>query len=134
MVDVVCISFEEGMARKISALMEAEAEYAAGRYYFQTKRILKGKEQPLCSLEVVQLPHAGGEADNDASVYLLAEEISAFTMALWRHPIPFPTNFSQIQTVAHGLTCIQLTTTEPPEDFAKRLSQALKQLNGQAAS
>lgn len=130
---MVCISFEEAMVKKIGLWMGADGEFLEGHYRFQTKRILQGTERLFCSLEIAPLAKSG-EAANQASVYLLTDEISAFSTALWRHPIPFPTNFSQVQTTAHGLTCIQLTTTEPPEDFAKRLSQALKQLTGQAAS
>ncbi|CEG22863.1 hypothetical protein BN1080_01798 [Planococcus massiliensis] len=133
---MVCISFEEAIVQKIGLWLETEGEFLAGRYRFQTKRTLQGKEQLLCSLEIAPLDKLSKDAQaaNQASVYLLPDELSAFSTALWRHPIPFPTNFSQVQTAAQGLTCIQLTTTEPPEDFAKRLSQALKQLNGQAAS
>lgn len=134
---MVCTSLEEAIVQKISLLMEAEAEFAAGRYRFQAKRIIQGREWLLCSLEVDPLPVSSRErraAANQASIYLLPEEMPAFSTALWRYPIPFPTNFSQAQTAVQGMLCIQLKTTEPPEDFAKRLSQALKQLNSQAAS
>lgn len=133
MVKVVGISPVETVAESIGLLLDAKIELASGSYHFIKNRIVHNKELILCSMDVTFLAETPEEEKmtaNKAKVFLLPEEIPCFSLALWQHPIPFPTNISQVQTVDHGITCIQLETKEPPEDFAKRLSSALKAIAG----
>lgn len=131
MVKVVGISPEEMVAGNIELLLDAKSEVAAGgRYHFIKNRIIQGKELTFCSMDVTFLAEVHPEENrtaNKAKIFLLPKELPCFSIALWQHPIPFPTNISQVQTVGHhGMTCLQLETVEPLENFVKRLSGALK--------
>ena len=65
---------------------------------------------------------------NEAEVFLLPEELPVFTRALIQHPIFFPISYSQKMSMERGMHCIRLTSEEPFEDFAERLSGALSRL------
>ncbi|TWT25955.1 hypothetical protein [Planomicrobium sp. CPCC 101110] len=116
-------------AEKISFLLDAEIERTDGLWQIRKQRLVKNSENTFCmmnfSVEVGPFDE-NGIAVNKASVFLLPEELPHFTSALWRHPISFPTNFSQSQTVEQHLYCLHLESKEPPEDFVERLAGALQ--------
>lgn len=68
------------------------------------------------------------EAVNEAEIFLLPKELPVFTEALIRHPILLPISFSQHLSMERGIYCIRLKSLEPYEDFAARLSAALRKL------
>lgn len=68
------------------------------------------------------------EAVNEAEIFLLPKELPVFTEALIRHPILLPISFSQQLSMERGIYCIRLKSQEAYEDFAARLSAALRKL------
>lgn len=121
----------DSVAEKISFILDAESEMVSGTYQFRKKRKLKNSERTFCFMKfdiASESYKESGIALNNARVFLLPDEAPRFTLALLQHPISFPTNFSQFQTINHGVCCIQLESQEAPEQFAERLGAALKLL------
>lgn len=116
----------------IGKLFAADVDMCANVLRFKKKRTVKVQKSPdiLVSLSLelsasFKLISDGRRAVNEAEVFLLAEEIPVLTQALVQHPILFPISYSQQLFMKHGMYCIRLTSQEPPEDFAERLSEAL---------
>jgi len=119
----------ESVAERISYLLDAHIEAAADAFQFRKKRLVKNSVSTFCLMDVKLLVESfedDGVASNKARIFLLPEELPLFTLALIQHPIPFPTNFSQCQTRNHGMYCVEMESQEAPENFAVRLSDALK--------
>ncbi|MDN7240760.1 hypothetical protein QWY14_03115 [Planococcus sp. N028] len=132
LIKVVDTASLELVAEKIGYLLDVEVESAADGFQFRKKRFVKNLESTFCLVGVSPLTESfeeNGMAINKASVFLLPEEMPLFMLALIQHPIPFPSNFSQRQTRTHGMYCIRLESLEVPENFAERLSDALKQIH-----
>lgn len=70
-----------------------------------------------------------GTATNEADIFLLPEEVPAFTAVLQQFPIALPTEFEQRIDSNPNIVCLHLTTEEPPEIFAARLAAALRQID-----
>lgn len=72
--------------------------------------------------------NGGQKTVNEAEIYLLSEELPIFTQALITHPILLPTSYAQHLSMERGMYCVRLNSTEPFDDFAARLSDALNRL------
>ncbi|MGO1060153.1 hypothetical protein ACTL32_13545 [Planococcus sp. FY231025] len=125
----------ESMEESISKLMDAELEFHSGKWRFQKKRQTPAVEKLSIHLDTMLdlLVSFGpfkqdGEAVNQAEIFLLPEELPIFTLALLRHPILFPSSYSQQLSMERGLYCLRIKSVEAPEGFARRLSESLRML------
>ncbi|ANU10910.1 hypothetical protein A1A1_17595 [Planococcus antarcticus DSM 14505] len=123
-------------AEKVSRFLGAKMELHEGFWQLVNKRTIKTHDgSNLCVSWSLDLSVSfretgdGHEAMNKAEVFLLPEELPIFTDALLQHPILFPSSYSQQLSTERGMYCIRLTSQEPPEDFAKRLSEAVYALS-----
>lgn len=119
-------------AEKVSEILDAEMELHEGFWQVLKKRTIKAQKSfDMCvswslDLSVSFKPSRHHQlAINKAEVFLLPEELALFTGALIQHPILLPSSYSQRLSTERGMHCIRLTSKEPPENFAKRLSEAL---------
>ncbi|WP_441341973.1 hypothetical protein [Planococcus sp. FY231025] len=135
MIAVVGTEARESMEESISKLMDAELEFHSGKWRFQKKRQTPAVEKLSIHLDTMLdlLVSFGpfkqdGEAVNQAEIFLLPEELPIFTLALLRHPILFPSSYSQQLSMERGLYCLRIKSVEAPEGFARRLSESLRML------
>ena len=119
-------------AEKVSGFTGTEVEVNTEFWQLKKKRMIEvHKGRDLCvgwSLDLsvsFKIFRDGREAVNEAEVFLLPEELPIFTQGLIRHPILFPTSYSQHLSKERGMYCIRLKSQEPFEDFAERLSETL---------
>ncbi|WP_237150226.1 hypothetical protein [Planococcus kocurii] len=119
-------------AEKVGEILGAEMELHEGFWQVIKKRTIKAHTSfDMCvswslELSVSFKPSTHNQlAINKAEVFLLPEELASFTGAPIQHPIHFPSSFSQRLSTERGMHCIRLASKEPPEDFAKRLTEAL---------
>lgn len=122
-------------AEKTIKFMGTEVDLNTEFWQLKKKRSVKSRKSPaMCikwSLDVTvsfKLHGDGRKTVNEAEVFLLPEESPIFTRTLIEHPILLPISYSQQLSIGHGLHCIRLTSEEPFEDFAGRLSEALNAL------
>lgn len=120
---------------KVIEFMGTEVELNAEFGLFQKKRMIEVRKSPeMCdclSLDLTVSFRAfrdGRETVNEAEVFLLPEELPPFIQAFIQHPILLPTNYSQHLSIERGMYCIRLTSEEPFEDFADRLSETLSRI------
>lgn len=120
------------IAENLSRIMGGEVEQSEKSLQLKKKRKIKARQSPdmfiSWSLDMIVSYKLQGTV-NEAEVFLLPEELPVFTQALIQHPILFPTSFSQHLSMERGMYCIRLKSQEPAEDFAKRLSEALSELD-----
>lgn len=119
-------------AEKTINFMGTEVDMDTEFWQLKKKRTIKSqKSSGVCvswSLDLTvsfRLLHDGRKTVNEAEVFLLPEELPIFTRALIQHPILLPISYSQQLSIERGMHCIRLTSQEPFEDFAGRLSEAL---------
>lgn len=122
-------------AETLGKIMDAEVKMDSDRCLIQKKRTAEAqKSSQVCvrwslDLSLTISPFTdSGEAINEAEVFLLPEELPIFTLSLLQHHILFPINYSQQVSMERGMYCIRITSKETPEDFAERLSDALRAL------
>lgn len=115
--------------------MNAEVDVNAESWHFTKKRRIKARKRhgsksgkPLDLSISFHRTEAKEMVVNEAGIYLYPDELPIFTEALIRHPILFPTNYSQQVSREHGIYCMRIKSLEPFEAFARRLSEALAQL------
>lgn len=120
---------------KVIGIIAAEAEPSSEFELLIEKRMFKisgfGENRHGGTTDIsvpLRLFHDGREGDNEAIVFLLAEELPVFIQALIDHPILLPTSYSQQVSMERGMSCLQLKTREPFEDFKARLFKALTKL------
>lgn len=125
----------ETTAKKVGRLLNAEIETCGEKTIFKRKRtleILATNNRFSCTLDL-DISFEGlkedGFAFNKAEVFLLPEELPAFTFALSEYRIPFPTAYRQWQNVNPQIISVCIESTEPPEHFAERLSAALNTID-----
>lgn len=122
------------VAQKAGYLLQAEFEQQGEKTIFKRQRtleILAENNRFSCTLELdISFEHLreDGSAFNKAEIFLLPEEFPAFMFALSEHRIPFPTVYRQWQEVNPHIIRLCIESTEPPVDFAERLSTALNVL------
>lgn len=122
-------------AEKTVKFMGTEVAMDTEFWQLKKKRTVKSRKSPgMCvkwSLDVTvsfKLLGDGEKSVNEAEVFLLPEELPMFTRTLIEHPILLPISYSQQLSMERGMHCIRLTSEEPFEDFAGRLSEALNAL------
>lgn len=124
----------EAAAEKAGQLLNAEIEQLGGKVCFKRQRRLEIKTESkcfICTLDLdISFEHfqEDGFAFNQAEIFLLPEEVPVFTHALSEHLIPFPTEYRQWTILNPNIASVYLEATEPPADFASRLSAALQVL------
>lgn len=124
----------ESVMEKVRLLYHADVECHADICSIHKKRTLVISEIP-CSFHF-EIDHdisfrnlgENGTAFNQAEIYLYPEEYPAFVCALKNHSIPFPADYRQWQIVNPHIMSVCIEASEPPEDFAQRLSAALEVL------
>lgn len=125
----------EAAAEKAGQLLNAEIELQAGKICFKKQRRLEIQTDSNCFICTLDLDISferfqdDGFAFNQAEIFLLPGEVSAFAFALSEHPIPFPTEYHQWTTLNPHIASVCLESMESPTDFAERLSFALKVLD-----
>ena len=129
---MVCIT---EVAEKVSLLLKTDFELTAGECLVKKKRMIEiyaGKNRFHCMLDLDISFNAfeqNGFASNKAEIYLLPEELPAFTFTLKEYIIPLPLNTEQRLTANPNIICFQIVCKEPPEHFAERLSAAFQVIN-----
>lgn len=124
----------ETTAEKAGRLLKAEVEQQGEKILLKRQRtleILAENNRFSCTLDLdISFEHLrkDGSACNKAEIFLLPEEFPAFTFALSEHRIPFPTAYRQWQEANPSIIRVCMESTEPPEEFAERLSTALNVL------
>lgn len=118
--------------KKANDFFGGEMVFMEGVWQLTKKRTIRVEKRPdvyvSWSLDLNVLSRLSSderEAFNQAEVFLLHEELPIFTKALIRHPISFPTSYSQQLSMERGMYCLRLASQEPFEDFVERLSRAL---------
>lgn len=125
----------EKVAEKVGALLKAETKLENKTCQILKKRTLEIYTQNtnyICSLELdisFCRPQEDGTAINKAEIFLLPEELPAFSYTLKKHLIPFPTDFSQKIVSNPYMLSVSLNSKEPPACFAERLSIALEAIS-----
>ncbi|WP_233569691.1 hypothetical protein [Planomicrobium sp. Y74] len=119
-------------AEKVGLLLNAEIEIEPGKCIVKKKRTIDIHADNLffpCILDMdisFEDFRNNGFAVNRAEIFLLPEELPAFTIALNENQIPFPTDYQQWQVTNPNIVSIWIKSIEPPEHFAERLSIALR--------
>ncbi|MGI2328251.1 DUF1259 domain-containing protein [Planococcus sp. YIM B11945] len=130
----------EASAEKVGMHMKSEIELLGGECFVKKQRSLiihAGTSRFTCTLDLdisFSKYKEDGMAVNKAKIYLLPEELPAFTYNLIESEVPLPIDYHQHLTANPNIICFCMETKEPPENFAKRLSTALAildQLSGQ---
>ena len=121
-----------GTAEAVSKILGGDLACQDGIYQLRNKRSVNIKNSPILDISLsldldvsFSLSEEGPDGSNEARVFLVPEELTAFTQTLVAHPFFFPTSYSQHLTMERGMYCIRLTSQEPPEVFAERLAAAL---------
>lgn len=121
-------------AERVGELLGADAEISTEALQFKKKRTIKEQKSSkvhVCwSLDILVTIKSSDSEETviEAEIFLLPEELPAFTGALYQHPVLIPTNFSQHVSMERGMYCVRLKSQEDPEDFAQRLSDTLRRL------
>lgn len=119
------------LAKRVSMLMNAEVELQAGECLVKRKRtitIVSHDKKFSCTLDhdiSFKNLQENGDALNQAEIFLLPSELDSFINALHQYPIPLPTTYQHRVDTNPDIICVYLSSEEPPEDFAMRLSTAL---------
>lgn len=135
MVQVVETDLLVVKAETIGNIMDAEVAVGLGKCQIEKKRMVEAqKSKKVCvrwsldlSVSFSELTESG-LALNEAEVFLLPEELPIFTLSLLQHDILFPINYSQQVSMERGMYCVRIISKESPENFAERLSDALRAL------
>lgn len=126
----------ETAAQQVRHLLEMDIELGGEKYVFRKSREIEIGTADLmhtCLFDlIVSFEHYqhSGLAENQAELYLRAEECEEFLTMLIRHEHALPTDYKQWQEEKAGVVCMILEAIEPPEIFAARLSDALQLLDG----
>ncbi|PSL40188.1 hypothetical protein B0H99_106207 [Planomicrobium soli] len=124
----------ERMAEKVGILMKAECELLGQECLVHKQRSLVIPESGTyisCTLDLnisFTKFKEDGSALNEASIYLLPEELQKFEFNLIHYPLPLPIHYKQHVSAGPSILCFRMTSKEPPEHFAQRLSAALEGL------
>ncbi|AQQ53396.1 DUF1259 domain-containing protein [Planococcus lenghuensis] len=120
----------EAAAQQVRHLLDMEIELGGEKYVFSKSRTIEIGTADLmrtCMFDLIvsfeQYQHSG-LAQNEAELYLRAEECEEFLSMLIRHEYPLPTDYQQWQEEKADIVCMHLRATEPPEIFAARLADA----------
>ncbi|EIM05085.1 hypothetical protein A1A1_18012 [Planococcus antarcticus DSM 14505] len=122
----------EAAAEKAGQLLNAEIEQLGGKVCFKKQRRLEIQTDSKCFICTLDLDlsfehfQEDGFAFNQAEIFLLPEEVPAFTCVLSEHLIPFPTEYRQWTILNPNIASVCMEATEPPAHFAERLSVALQ--------
>lgn len=119
----------------VGNIMDAEVTVGSGKCQIEKKRTVEAQtSKKVCvrwsldlSVSFSELTESG-LALNEAEVFLLPEELPIFTLSLLQHDILFPINYSQQVSMERGMYCVRINSKESPENFAARLSDALRAL------
>ncbi|ANU18401.1 hypothetical protein BBI11_15745 [Planococcus maritimus] len=120
------------IADEVQRTLKARCEYREGKFHFtKTKKleVFQGPSLFVFTLDMeISFEHfqQDGAAINWARVYILPEEVLAFTHTLRRFPISLPIAFRQHTQMNQHIVEIVLESLEPPGHFARRLDAALK--------
>ncbi|WP_142828526.1 DUF1259 domain-containing protein [Planococcus soli] len=120
----------EQLAEQVGMLMNAEVEVEGRECLIKRKRtinISSHNKNFICTLDhdiSFKNLKDNGKAFNQAEIFLLPGELASFVNALHQHPIPFPTSYQHRMDINPDIICVYLSSEEPPEDFAARLSAA----------
>lgn len=124
------------MAESVDGFKGSEVELTPEFWKLQKKRLVKVRKRPGRSaggwsvdLSVpLKIFRDDREAVNGAEIFLLPEELALFTRTLIQHPVLLPISYSQQLAMERGMYRLRLQSQEPFEDFAARLSAALRVL------
>ena len=124
-------------AAAISQLMNVDVEWASGIWKFSKVREVRLEDSRTsfyCSLNMEISFYAiqeGRTAVNLAEIFLMSEEVSVFTAALWQQVFLTPPHYLQQMTSGHEICCLQIESLEPAEQFVGRLLEAFRVLSQQ---
>lgn len=124
----------ETVAEKVGRLLNGEIEQVGEKIFIKKQRTIEihaENNRFSCTLELdisFEYLQTDGSAFNKAEIFLLPEEFPAFTSALSEHRIPFPTVYRQWREANPNIIRVYMESTEPPEEFAERLSAAMNVL------
>ena len=124
------MEYLEQLAEQVGMLMNAEVEVEAGECMVKRKRTIRISSYDksfTCTLDhdiSFKNLKDNGKAFNQAEVFLLPGELNSFINALYRHPIPLPTTYQHRMDINPDIICVYMSSEEPPEEFAARLSSA----------
>lgn len=123
-------------AEKIITFMNTKVDVNAESWHFTKKRKVKARKRhgikhgkPLDLTASFHKTQVKEIAVNEAEIYLYQEQLPILTLALIRHSILFPTNYTQQVSRENGIYYMRIKSHEPFEAFAKRLSEAIAHLN-----
>ena len=122
------------VAEEVQKMLKARYEYREGKFHFTKSKKLEvflGPSMFVFKLDMeISFEHfqQDGAAINRARVYILPEEVLAFTHALRRFHIPLPIAFRQFTQMNRHIVEVVMESLEPPGNFARRLAAALKEL------
>ncbi|EIM08239.1 hypothetical protein A1A1_02000 [Planococcus antarcticus DSM 14505] len=120
----------EQVAEQVGILLNSQVELEAGECLIKRKRtinISSYNKSFTCTLDhdiSFKNLKDSGKALNQAEVFLLPGELASFVNALHWHPIPLPNTYQHRMDINPDIICVYLSSEEPPEDFAARLSVA----------
>ncbi|WP_039862739.1 hypothetical protein [Planococcus donghaensis] len=119
----------------ISSLLGGELEFYDDVWHLEKRREVKVQTSSELfvhwSLDLsvtYEMTSAYDKAINRAEVFLLPEELPVFINELIKHPLYFPSSYSQQMSTERGMFCLRITSHESPEHFAIRLSDSLRTL------
>ncbi|ANU13175.1 hypothetical protein B481_1573 [Planococcus halocryophilus Or1] len=122
-------------SEKVNGFLGGEMEFYNGLWHLEKRRDVKVLTSSglyvSWSLDLsvtYEMTIENHKAINQAEVFLLPEELLVFIGELIRHPIFFPTRYSQQLSTERGMYCLRITSHESPEHFAERLSDSLRTL------
>lgn len=124
------MGYFEQLAGRVGTLMNAKVEVEGEECLVKRKRIINissHNKSFTCTLDhdiSFKNLKDNGQAFNQAEIFLLPGELACFINALHRHPIPLPTSYQHRMDINPDIICVYLSSEEPPEDFAARLSAA----------
>lgn len=124
------MAYLEQLAEQVGMLMNAEVEVEGEGCMVKRKRtinISSYNKSFSCTLDhdiSFKNLKDNGQAFNQAEIFLLPGELASFINALHQHPIPLPTSYQHRMDINPDIICVYLSSEEPPEDFAVRLSAA----------
>ncbi|RNF39824.1 hypothetical protein [Planococcus salinus] len=122
----------ERVAERVGGVLMAKPVLKAGKCIVQKKRAItinaSGTRYTYSLAFDITFKNykADGTALNKAEIYLLPEEFPFFSYTLKNYELPLPPHHKLRISSDQHVVCFTVKTIEAPENFARRLSAALK--------